>query len=240
MASVVMGNRRRPDEYIGRYVRIGNNIYFVESYGLHEVNGEKSMRFVCVTWWMGVKQEHEYTYEQLQRFSKVEYPSHEDLEIWKTRGMIRSRQQQSGGSSASMEAVDMEQYLQQAYDRRFVYVNVHPKGGERRSAIDAEKLHAAITKKNPIYEMEQTECSICYEPFNNRKDLIRLPCKHIFHIKCIAEWFKEPKAGMYVCPLCKREYTQEQIYQNSDKPKAIDSEDGKTGYREITEYKIKF
>ena len=61
MAALVMNTRAEQDKYIGRYVRIENDIYFVESYGMHEVNGKKSMRFVCVTWWMGVKKEHKYT-----------------------------------------------------------------------------------------------------------------------------------------------------------------------------------
>ena len=41
------------------------------------------------------------------------------------------------------------------------------------------------------------ECSICLEPCRNGR--YRLQCKHIFHNKCIKEWFKTNKS----CPNCR-------------------------------------
>ena len=42
------------------------------------------------------------------------------------------------------------------------------------------------------------ECSICLDDIN-KKTMKILPCKHIFHKKCINRWLK----NSIQCPLCK-------------------------------------
>ncbi|KAJ6762057.1 hypothetical protein OIU74_024687 [Salix koriyanagi] len=44
-------------------------------------------------------------------------------------------------------------------------------------------------------------CVVCLEKFSARVELTRLPCKHIFHEKCIFDWLKKSTA----CPLCRCE-----------------------------------
>jgi hypothetical protein len=48
-----------------------------------------------------------------------------------------------------------------------------------------------------------SECSICYQQFKTNEYYRELDgCKHIFHKKCIDEWFFQSKS--YSCPLCRK------------------------------------
>jgi len=47
------------------------------------------------------------------------------------------------------------------------------------------------------------ECSICFQQFQKNDYYRELDgCKHIFHKKCIDEWFFQSKS--YSCPLCRK------------------------------------
>lgn len=45
----------------------------------------------------------------------------------------------------------------------------------------------------------QKECTICLEDFIIGREIITLPCFHIFHVECICDWLRRNKT----CPLCK-------------------------------------
>jgi len=48
-----------------------------------------------------------------------------------------------------------------------------------------------------------SECSICYQQFNSNDFYRELcGCKHVFHKKCVDEWFFQSKS--YSCPLCRK------------------------------------
>ena len=48
-----------------------------------------------------------------------------------------------------------------------------------------------------------SECSICYQQFNSNDYYRELSgCKHVFHKKCVDEWFFQSKS--YSCPLCRK------------------------------------
>ena len=48
-----------------------------------------------------------------------------------------------------------------------------------------------------------SECSICYQQFKINEYYRELDgCKHVFHKKCIDEWFFQSKS--YSCPLCRK------------------------------------
>jgi hypothetical protein len=52
-------------------------------------------------------------------------------------------------------------------------------------------------------EAHSCECSICFQKFQNNDYYRELDgCKHIFHKKCIDEWFFKSKS--YSCPLCRK------------------------------------
>ena len=42
------------------------------------------------------------------------------------------------------------------------------------------------------------DCSICLGNFLIGQEICTLPCFHIFHIKCISDWFKKKTT----CPIC--------------------------------------
>ena len=47
------------------------------------------------------------------------------------------------------------------------------------------------------------ECSICFQQFQKNDYYRELDgCKHMFHKKCIDEWFFQSKS--YSCPLCRK------------------------------------
>lgn len=46
----------------------------------------------------------------------------------------------------------------------------------------------------------QTECSICLENFAMPEQLRRVACGHLFHPRCIQEWFA---TGDSRCPMCR-------------------------------------
>lgn len=51
--------------------------------------------------------------------------------------------------------------------------------------------------------MNNKECIICYEEIGDESFITDLPeCHHMYHYKCISEWFKVDSK----CPLCKKDY----------------------------------
>lgn len=51
-------------------------------------------------------------------------------------------------------------------------------------------------KKAPVEDLPH--CSICLGEYENGEELVKLPCKHIFHDECISSWC----ANHVRCPLC--------------------------------------
>ncbi|GBG73420.1 hypothetical protein CBR_g16136 [Chara braunii] len=49
--------------------------------------------------------------------------------------------------------------------------------------------------------LEQEECPVCLEVFETGQSLLRLPCRHLFHIECIRPWFQNDSR----CPYCRSE-----------------------------------
>ena len=47
---------------------------------------------------------------------------------------------------------------------------------------------------------ENAVCPICYEELRHFEKVCELPCKHLFHDKCIREWFKRESN----CPMCRK------------------------------------
>ena len=64
--------------------------------------------------------------------------------------------------------------------------------------ILVEKLNKCVVSINPLVDPE--ECCICLQIFSDsNSEVVRLPCSHLYHKKCIQRWFLKNSA----CPLCK-------------------------------------
>lgn len=48
-------------------------------------------------------------------------------------------------------------------------------------------------------QAEEQQCSICLESFRSGELLTELPCRHFFHVECVANWFQRSTR----CPLCR-------------------------------------
>lgn len=62
-------------------------------------------------------------------------------------------------------------------------------------------------KVNDINKLDEKKCVICLEYFVNGDLLTTIPCFHLFHPKCIIEWFKSKNT----CPICKTKISEEII-----------------------------
>lgn len=68
---------------------------------------------------------------------------------------------------------------------------------KKEAIIDKNGLSHIIVYDNSMKSIE-TKCSICLSDFNLKDKIISLECKHIFHVKCIRQWFSNGKK----CPNC--------------------------------------
>jgi ribosomal protein L37AE/L43A len=50
-----------------------------------------------------------------------------------------------------------------------------------------------------------TECSICQELFEEGNTVLKLPCRHVYHVDCVTHWLEQN----HTCPLCRLELPKE-------------------------------
>lgn len=48
-------------------------------------------------------------------------------------------------------------------------------------------------------QAEEQQCSICLDTFRSGELVTELPCRHFFHVDCVADWFQRSTR----CPLCR-------------------------------------
>uniref|UniRef100_A0A8R1IN19 RING-type domain-containing protein n=1 Tax=Caenorhabditis japonica TaxID=281687 RepID=A0A8R1IN19_CAEJA len=79
------------------------------------------------------------------------------------------------------------------------------RGCFERRKLNKRRLSKRNLKKIPVkkYRMgdDPDTCAICLESFSHGEKLRHLPCRHVFHCKCIDVWLTQTRK---VCPLCKR------------------------------------
>ena len=66
--------------------------------------------------------------------------------------------------------------------------------------IDLSHYSLRIIDFRLIDSRQDKSCSICNNDFSESQILIKLPCNHIYHKRCLIDWFRE--GGNY-CPICK-------------------------------------
>ena len=68
---------------------------------------------------------------------------------------------------------------------------------------DEDKEVCLVEKQNMIFGniiKSNKDCCICLEDFNTKNKIVKLECKHIFHIECLFETIKFKNS----CPMCRR------------------------------------
>ena len=66
-----------------------------------------------------------------------------------------------------------------------------------------DKLTKTIIDEN--FKLDQDRCVICLDDYKNGDEIIKIPCLHVFHSKCILEWFNNKN----FCPICKFELKED-------------------------------
>uniref|UniRef100_A0A1D1Y207 E3 ubiquitin-protein ligase At4g11680 n=1 Tax=Anthurium amnicola TaxID=1678845 RepID=A0A1D1Y207_9ARAE len=80
-------------------------------------------------------------------------------------------------------------------------------GADARGASDDEIAslpHWRFTRAQPAHvdlADKDWECCICLAKYNDKEEVRRLPCAHLFHLRCVDQWLKI----IACCPLCKQE-----------------------------------
>ena len=72
--------------------------------------------------------------------------------------------------------------------------------------LSEENLESLLPKgkyKQELLEVGEAVCTICLEEFRQGCEVRKLPCKHLFHARCIEDWLGA-QGGLPNCPMCKR------------------------------------
>ena len=91
-----------------------------------------------------------------------------------------------------MDHDNLQQVLQDSFDN----CNQLVKDSSKvliKETIKYNNIDKELKKENKI-------CSICFEKFYYNQNVNLLDCKHIFHTKCLSEWYKYKQE----CPVCRK------------------------------------
>lgn len=74
---------------------------------------------------------------------------------------------------------------------------------EQERIILFDKYKRVVTNdQEDIDKNERTECCICINEFCKDDEVLIHPlCKHIYHMDCVQDWFK----NKMICPMCKQQ-----------------------------------
>mmetsp|Transcript_24390 Transcript_24390/g.51957 ORF Transcript_24390/g.51957 Transcript_24390/m.51957 type:complete len:184 (+) Transcript_24390:99-650(+) len=112
------------------------------------------------------------------------------------RGGGRHRQQQEQGGLGWMVAFD-DRYTEALNERMLQEVLEQSKKAHLLTGLPREKFEAA-------HHHDMVECELCLEDYQEGEELLRLPCVHAFHSKCVLPWLQKS----YTCPVCNTDAAQ--------------------------------
>jgi hypothetical protein len=75
-------------------------------------------------------------------------------------------------------------------------------GGERHNPVKQnvlDLLPESKLKEVKKLPQDKKSCVICLEDYKENDTILTIPCYHIFHKKCVIDWFKNDNT----CPICK-------------------------------------
>ncbi|KAJ6751848.1 hypothetical protein OIU85_002281 [Salix viminalis] len=71
----------------------------------------------------------------------------------------------------------------------------------RFKAVDTSSEFRNNGDCNSAIASEDLECCICLAKYKDKEEVRKLPCSHMFHLKCVDQWLRI----ISCCPLCKQE-----------------------------------
>ncbi|XP_016415782.1 RING finger protein 148-like [Sinocyclocheilus rhinocerous] len=105
-----------------------------------------------------------------------------------------------------------------------MYRNQQLRMQEREMKRENEKAIAKLEVRtlrtgDPEVESEEVSCVVCTDPFKHNEQVTVLPCRHLYHKKCIEPWLLEHPT----CPMCKYHILKYKIDEESDEPSSSSS-----------------
>ena len=96
---------------------------------------------------------------------------------------------------------DSEFYFDYPIHRNRNNPNPNPNSNSNPNTIEniKNKLTKIRFKKSSSSNENREECIICYQDFKNNQNVYRLPCSHLFHVRCLNTEIKYRQK----CPLCR-------------------------------------
>ena len=73
---------------------------------------------------------------------------------------------------------------------------------QHQATTQRETARAGAVDETGSQSARGRECPICYEPLG-AEQVSALPCLHVFHTKCIAEWCDSSAGLQDTCPICR-------------------------------------
>ncbi|KAF5756394.1 putative transcription factor C2H2 family [Helianthus annuus] len=72
--------------------------------------------------------------------------------------------------------------------------------GNVSTGLREDQIRRCVKKtKLPMKEMIQWKCTICQEEHEEKDEIGKLKCGHLYHMYCIKQWLGQKKT----CPICK-------------------------------------
>lgn len=84
--------------------------------------------------------------------------------------------------------------------------------------LSEENLHTLLPKdkyRKELLEVGEAVCTVCLDEFTSNSEVRKLPCKHLFHARCIEDWLAA-QGGLPNCPMCKRNPFQTIMHSRSN------------------------
>jgi hypothetical protein len=98
-----------------------------------------------------------------------------------------------------MENANLNEILQESFD------NCNQLSKDSSKILNLDNHNVVKYKQlDDSIKKEHKNCSICFEKFYYNQNVINLDCKHLFHQKCLTEWYKYKQE----CPVCRKKLEQ--------------------------------
>lgn len=92
-------------------------------------------------------------------------------------------------------------------------IEQHPQvGGVAYAGTGARPLRCTLRIGNAA-----SECSICQDAFDVGAEVLKLPCRHLYHAECVTSWLQRNNT----CPLCRLELPREEPSSAQEGPRRL-------------------